>query len=63
MASKYRLTVNLSESEYHEMVTIAKANKVSMAWLGRKAIELLLRQKTHGLQLSMLDLQITKDEK
>ena len=55
MASKKRLSVNLSESEYQELAVLAQQNNVSMAWLGRKAIIQLLEQnKTQEHQLPLL---------
>lgn len=55
MASKNRLTVNLSEDEYHELYALAEKNKVSMAWLGRQAIVRLLEQYVNeGPQLTLL---------
>lgn len=44
MTSKERLTVNLDKAEFLELQELAKANNVSMAWLGRQAIARLLEQ-------------------
>lgn len=38
MASKHRLTVNLSADEARQLASLAKKSKVSKAWLGRHAI-------------------------
>lgn len=45
MASKNRLSVNLSNEEYQELVNLSKKHRVSMAWLGRQAIVRFLEQK------------------
>lgn len=44
MTSKERLSVNLDRIEYLDLQQLAKANNVSMAWLGRQAIIRLLEQ-------------------
>ena len=44
LTSKERVTVNLDTVEYRELQGLAKEHNVSMAWLGRKAIVLLLEQ-------------------
>ncbi|WP_158264417.1 CopG family transcriptional regulator [Nitratireductor sp. StC3] len=44
MASKNRLTVNLSDKEYAALDRLAERSKVSKAWLGRHAISALLEQ-------------------
>ena len=38
MASKNRVTVNLSDEEAAQLAALAKKTKVSKAWLGRRAI-------------------------
>jgi len=38
MASKNRVTVNLSDEEATQLSSLAKKAKVSKAWLGRRAI-------------------------
>lgn len=38
MASKNRVTVNLSNDEAAQLTALAKKAKVSKAWLGRRAI-------------------------
>lgn len=44
VVSKDRVTVNLDTAEYHELQGLAREHNVSMAWLGRRAIVLLLEQ-------------------
>lgn len=54
MASKNRLTVNLSEQEFSALVNLAARSKVSKAWLGRQAIaDLLERTKEDHEQLPL----------
>lgn len=61
MASKYRVSINLAESEYRELAAVAETYRVSMAWLGREAvIQLLDRSKNEELQLPIL---VQKDVK
>jgi hypothetical protein len=56
MASKYRVTVNLTESEYKELAKLADDSQLSMAWLSRQGIAQLLKQlKSNKHQLSLLD--------
>ena len=43
--TKERITVNLEASEYRELQGLARQHNVSMAWLGRRAIKLLLENK------------------
>lgn len=38
MASKNRVTVNLSDDEAAQLAALAKKAKVTKAWLGRRAI-------------------------
>jgi predicted transcriptional regulator len=42
MASKNRLTVNLSDDEADALADLAEKSKVSKAWLGRHAISTLI---------------------
>lgn len=42
MASKNRLTVNLSDDEADALARLAEKSKVSKAWLGRHAISTLI---------------------
>jgi len=44
VTSKHRISVSLSEREYQELSSLSEQYKVSMAWLGRKAIEGLLEK-------------------
>lgn len=48
MASKNRVTVNLSDDEAAQLAALAEQEKVSKAWLGRRAIcDLLDRARNH----------------
>ena len=54
MASKHRISINLSENEYLELSSLSEEYRVSMAWLGRKAIEGLLQEfENDELQLPL----------
>lgn len=54
MASKYRLSVNLSADEYRKLMAVAETANVSLAWLGRQAIRQLLdAHNEDGLQLPL----------
>lgn len=54
MASKSRVTVNLSGAEYKELSAIAGKLRVSMAWVGRQALlEYIERARQDGLQLPL----------
>ena len=44
MTSKHRISINLSEREYQELSSLSKEHRVSMAWLGRKAVEKMLQE-------------------
>ena len=44
MASKERVTINLDAADYRDLQGLAREHNVSMAWLGRRAITLLLEQ-------------------
>ncbi len=52
MSSKYRISVNLSETEYKEILAISETHKISLAWLGRQAIAQLL-EKYHQEELQL----------
>ena len=43
MPSKYRISVNLSEEEHAKLLAISSKYHVSMAWLGRAAINEFLK--------------------
>jgi predicted transcriptional regulator len=48
MASKNRVTVNLTDDEAAQFAELAERERVSKAWLGRRAIcDLLDRTRTH----------------
>ncbi|MGO7997853.1 CopG family transcriptional regulator [Rhizobium ruizarguesonis] len=54
MSSKNRVSVNLSEEEFSALSQLAERSKLSMAWLGRKAISDLLEQaKDNDAQLPL----------
>lgn len=54
MASKHRVSVNLAEDEYQELSALSEKHQVSMAWLGRQAIqEFLNRYRQEELQLPL----------
>jgi predicted transcriptional regulator len=60
VASKHRLSVNLSQNEYQELTALAEKHQVSMAWLGRQAIqEFLSRYRQEELQLP---LKLTREQ-
>ena len=44
MPSKHRISINLSEREYGELSSLSTQYNVSMAWLGRMAIDALLEK-------------------
>ena len=53
VAAKERLTVNLEAADYRELQRIAQQHSVSMAWLGRRAIERFLEQSNSQLELPL----------
>jgi len=54
MASKNRLSVNLSPEEHRELAALAEKTRISMAWLGRQAIaEFLERHRSGTTQLPL----------
>ncbi|MCR4266409.1 ribbon-helix-helix protein, CopG family [Nitratireductor sp. ZSWI3] len=58
MAAKHRVTINLIESEYEALVALSEKNRVSLAWLGRRAIRELLDRYQEGQdQLPLTDLR------
>jgi hypothetical protein len=44
VASKHRISINLSENEYQKLAALSERYRVSMAWLGRNAVEELLEK-------------------
>lgn len=53
MASKHRVSVNLSLGEHRELDALAKEARISKAWLGRQAItEFLERNRDGKVQFS-----------
>ena len=54
MAAKHRVTINLEDREYAELAALSDKHRVSLAWLGRRAIvELLERCENEDLQLPL----------
>lgn len=54
MASKNRITINLSASEQRELQALAERARVSVAWIGRQAVtEFLERHRNDELQLPL----------
>ena len=52
--SMYRVSVSVSEREYQEWLALAEKHEVSMAWLGRKAMQdFLSRSRREQLQLPL----------
>jgi len=52
--TKQRLSVNLSDTEYAELASLAQKNAISMAWIGRQAIlEFLEAHRENQLQLPL----------
>ena len=55
MAASFRVTVNLEEAEYRELSAISQKHRVSLAWLGRKAmVEFLERFEQDELQIPLI---------
>lgn len=63
MASKNRVTVNLSDNEAAELSALAKKAKVSKAWLGQRAICDLLERAQSGHQEAALPIGSGRREK
>ena len=54
MAANYRVTVNLGALEYSQLSALAEVHRISLAWLGRRAIiEFLERNEQEDLQLPL----------
>ena len=54
VVAKNRVTVNLGEPEYRDLLALSEQHQVSLAWLGRRAIaEFLDRSKEGQLQLTL----------
>ena len=54
VAARHRVTINLEDREYAELAALSERHRVSLAWLGRRAIiELLERSESEGLQLPL----------
>ncbi len=49
MATKNRITVNLDENKYQQLIELSNELDVSLAWLGRKAFtDLLAKYRRDG---------------
>ena len=54
MASKHRVSLNLTPEEFREIAALAENARVSKAWIGRQAlIEFLERYRDRDLQLPL----------
>ena len=54
MASKHRVSLNLTPEEFREIAALAEHARVSKAWIGRQAlIEFLERYRDRDLQLPL----------
>lgn len=54
MAANHRVTVNLEAPEYSQLSALADKHRISLAWLGRRAIiEFLERNDQEKLQLPL----------
>ena len=54
MAANYRVTVNLEAPEYNQLSALADKHRISLAWLGRRAIiEFLERNGQEELQFPL----------
>ena len=52
MTTKERLTINFEANDFRELQRIAQQHSVSMAWLGRRAIQRFLEQTNSQRELS-----------
>ena len=54
MAARHRVTINLESDEYRELSALSEKHRISLAWLGRRAIiELLERCRNEEIQLPL----------
>lgn len=54
MASKHRVSLNLTPEEFRETAALAESANVSKAWIGRQALkEFLERYRGRDLQLPL----------
>ena len=61
MASRHRISLNLTAEEYREVAALAEKARVSRAWIGRQAlIEFLERNRARDIQFP-LDLAAKSD--
>ena len=50
MATKNRITINLDENKYQNLIELSNELDVSLAWLGRKAFaDLLAKYRRDGV--------------
>lgn len=55
MAANYRVTINLEAPEYSQLSALAEKHRISLAWLGRRAIiEFLERNGQEELQFPLI---------
>ena len=55
MTSRVRISVGLASADHREMSAIADGARVSVSWLGERAIlEFLERHRSHELQLPLV---------
>ena len=63
MASKHRISLNLTEEEYREVAALAEKARVSRAWIGRQAlIEFYKQMATDFASLAAWETGLTQDE-
>ncbi len=54
MATRPRISISVSEQEYTELSALAEKHRISLAWIGRRAIaEFLERYRERSLQLPL----------
>lgn len=61
MTAKHRVTVNLDDHEYEALSIVARQKRVSLAWLGRQAINELLERYAKDERQPFLDLEPARD--
>ena len=60
MAVKHRITINLDDKEYQELVELSKSLDVSLAWLGRRAFSDLLTRHEQDIKQVQANDPVTK---
>lgn len=53
MKANHRITINLTDEEYHAITAVAERFRVSMAWLGRHALSEAVEKYKNTGQLAM----------